>query len=303
MFIGTFAWSFIQVSLPFYIGKISTLDAAATLRWTGWILGISSLVTMVMAPFSARIFGEKNPKRSYVATQMLQGGGFFFMAASRTLLELFFSRMLLGFMGAVSTFAFIMVGRSGGDIRRGISAIQSGMTLGQVLGPAAGALVAIPGLVLRHVSRMNVSVLAKSLSAAAHTVFITGCLLGLTLAALRLGYGATEPTTVDRGLLWMVWGTNNTLLLGLVLVFGFGFLLDAGFCWSGLDTLGQAAALLSTAVGLLLIGSGVADVAGISPMTPFLTMAVLGFVLLIRAIDNAPATPTLQSAGRAKSPG
>jgi len=142
MFIGTFAWSFIQVSLPFYIGKLSTLDAAATLRWTGWILGISSLITMVMAPFSARIFGEKNPKRSYVATQMLQGGGFFLMAASRTLLELFFSRMLLGFMGAVSTFAFIMVGRSGGDIRRGISAIQSSMTLGQVLGPAAGALVA-----------------------------------------------------------------------------------------------------------------------------------------------------------------
>jgi len=142
MFIGTFAWSFIQVSLPFYIGKISTLDAMATLRWTGWILGVSSLVTMVMAPFSARIFGEKNPKRSYVATQMLQGGGFFLMAISRTLLQLFFSRMLLGFMGAVSTFAFIMVGRSGGDIRRGISAIQSGMTLGQVLGPAVGALVA-----------------------------------------------------------------------------------------------------------------------------------------------------------------
>jgi DHA1 family multidrug resistance protein-like MFS transporter len=142
MFIGTFAWSFIQVSLPFYIGRISTLDATATLRWTGWILGVSSLVTMVMAPFSARIFGEKNPKRSYVATQMLQGGGFFLMAVSRTLLQLFFSRMLLGFMGAVSTFAFIMVGRSGGDIRRGISAIQSGMTLGQVLGPAVGALVA-----------------------------------------------------------------------------------------------------------------------------------------------------------------
>jgi MFS transporter, DHA1 family, multidrug resistance protein len=142
MFIGTFAWSFIQVSLPFYIEKISTLDTAATLRWTGWILGVSSLVTMVMAPFSARVFGERNPKRSYVATQMLQGAGFFLMAVSRTLTELFFSRMLLGFMGAVSTFAFIMVGRRGGDVRRGISAIQSGMTLGQVMGPAAGALVA-----------------------------------------------------------------------------------------------------------------------------------------------------------------
>jgi len=37
-------------------------------------------------------------------------------------------------MGAVSTFAFIMVGRSGGDVRRQVSYIQSGMTLGQVLG-------------------------------------------------------------------------------------------------------------------------------------------------------------------------
>jgi MFS family permease len=64
------------------------------------------------------------------------------MAVARTLPELFFSRMLLGFMGAVSTFAFIMAGRSGGDVRRGIASIQSGMTLGQVLGPAVGAFAA-----------------------------------------------------------------------------------------------------------------------------------------------------------------
>src|SRR6266542_2476487 len=142
MFIGTLAWSFVYVSLPFYIERISTVDAAATLRWTGWILGISSLVTVLIAPFSAHIFGERNPKGSYIATQLLQGSGFFLMAVARTLPELFFSRMLLGFMGAVSTFAFIMVGRSGGDVRRGIASIQSGMTLGQVLGPAVGAFAA-----------------------------------------------------------------------------------------------------------------------------------------------------------------
>ena len=119
MFFGTFAWSFVFVSLPFYILKMSTVDAAATLRWTGWILGISSLVTVVTAPFSARFFGERHPKRSFIFTQLLQGGGFFLMAMARTLPELFFSRMLLGFMGAVSTFAFIMVGRSGRDVRRG----------------------------------------------------------------------------------------------------------------------------------------------------------------------------------------
>jgi DHA1 family multidrug resistance protein-like MFS transporter len=142
MFFGSFAWSFVFVSLPFYIQKMSTVDATATLRWTGWILGVSSLVTVVTAPFSARLFGERHPKRSYVLTQLLQGSGFFLMALARTLPELFFSRMLLGFMGAVSTFAFIMVGRSGGDVRRGVASIQSGMTLGQVLGPAAGAFAA-----------------------------------------------------------------------------------------------------------------------------------------------------------------
>ena len=142
MFFGSFAWSFVFVSLPFYIQKMSTVDATATLRWTGWILGVSSLVTVVTAPFSARLFGERHPKRSFIWTQLLQGSGFFLMAAARTLPELFFSRMLLGFMGAVSTFAFIMVGRSGGDVRRGIASIQSGMTLGQVLGPAVGAFAA-----------------------------------------------------------------------------------------------------------------------------------------------------------------
>ena len=65
MFFGSFAWSFVFVSLPFYILKMSTMDAAATLRWTGWILGVSSLVTVVTAPFSARFFGERHPKRSY----------------------------------------------------------------------------------------------------------------------------------------------------------------------------------------------------------------------------------------------
>jgi DHA1 family multidrug resistance protein-like MFS transporter len=142
MFFGSFAWSFVFVSLPFYIQKISTVDAASTLRWTGWILGVSSLVTVVTAPFSAHLFGERHPKRSYIWTQLLQGSGFFLMAVARTLPELFFSRMLLGFMGAVSTFAFIMAGRSGGDVRRGIASIQSGMTLGQVLGPAVGAFAA-----------------------------------------------------------------------------------------------------------------------------------------------------------------
>ena len=142
MLISTFAWSFIYVSLPFHIQKMSTLDEAATLRWTGWILGISPLITVVTAPLSGRLGERIDPKRGFIAVQVLQGLGFLGMTLARTLPEMLLARMLLGLMGAVSTFAYIMVGRSGGDVRRQVSYIQSGTTLGQVLGPAAGALVA-----------------------------------------------------------------------------------------------------------------------------------------------------------------
>ncbi|HYB41383.1 MAG TPA: MFS transporter, partial [Candidatus Methylomirabilis sp.] len=142
MFLGTFAWSFVYVSLPFYIQRMSTLDEAATLRWTGWILGISPLITVVTAPISGRLAQGRDPKQGFVWVQGLQGLGFWFMAAARTLPEMLLARALLGLMGAVSTFAFIMAGRKRGDVRREVAAIQSSMTLGQVLGPPVGALAA-----------------------------------------------------------------------------------------------------------------------------------------------------------------
>jgi MFS family permease len=142
MLLGTFAWSFVYVSLPFHIQRMSTLDPGATLRWTGWILGISPLITVITAPISGHVGERIDPKRGFIAVQALQGLGFLGMALARTLPEMLVARVLLGLMGAVSTFAFIMVGRAGVDVRRQVSYIQSGMTLGQVLGPAAGAMVA-----------------------------------------------------------------------------------------------------------------------------------------------------------------
>ena len=144
MFFGTFAWSFVYVSLPFHIQAISTVDPTATLRWTGWILGISSLVTVVTTPVWGRVAGRGDPKALYVVVEVLQGVGFLGMAAARTLPELFLARFVLGFMGASSTFAFIVAGRArgGGAVRRQVAAVQSAMTVGQVVGPLAGAIAA-----------------------------------------------------------------------------------------------------------------------------------------------------------------
>ena len=54
MFFGSFSWSFVYISLPFHIQRISTWDAAATLTWTGWIMGITPLATVVTAPVWGR---------------------------------------------------------------------------------------------------------------------------------------------------------------------------------------------------------------------------------------------------------
>ena len=144
MFLGSFAWSFVYVSLPFHIQHVSTWDAISTLRWTGWILGISPLATVATAPFWGHIAGQRDPKGFFVATQYFQGVAFLGMALARTLPEMFLARLVLGFMGAGSTFAFISAGRAddAGEVRRQIAAMQSAMTVGQVIGPLCGAIAA-----------------------------------------------------------------------------------------------------------------------------------------------------------------
>jgi MFS family permease len=144
MFLGSFAWGFAFISLPFYVQAISTSDPATTLRWTGWIVGISSLVTVVTGPVWGRLAAAGDPRRYYVLIQLFQGLGFLGMAATRTVFELFVARFLVGFTGAASTLAFLIVGREAGgpEVRRHVAAIQMAMTIGQVTGPLGGAIAA-----------------------------------------------------------------------------------------------------------------------------------------------------------------
>src|SRR5688572_5209568 len=144
MFFGTFSWSFVYISLPFHIQRISTWDEVSTLAWSGWILGIPNLVTVAAAPFWGSLAGRRNPKRLYVMAQALQGVAFLGMAVARTLPELLIVRLVLGVIGASSTFAFVSAGRNADplEVRRQVASVQSAMTVGQVIGPLAGAIAA-----------------------------------------------------------------------------------------------------------------------------------------------------------------
>jgi MFS family permease len=144
MFFGTFSWSFVYISLPFHIHAISTWDEVSTVAWTGWILGVPNLITVAVAPFWGGLAERRNPKTLYVLAQVLQGVAFVGMALARTLPELFAVRVVLGFIGASSTFAFVSAGRNAdpAEVRRQVVAVQSAMTVGQVIGPLAGAIAA-----------------------------------------------------------------------------------------------------------------------------------------------------------------
>jgi MFS family permease len=144
MFFGTFSWSFVYISLPFHIHNISTWDETSTLAWSGWILGVPNLVTVAVAPFWGGLAERRDPKRLYVFAQTLQGLAFLGMAVARTLPELFVVRIVLGIIGASSTFAFVSAGRNAdpAEVRRQVVAVQSAMTVGQVIGPLAGAIAA-----------------------------------------------------------------------------------------------------------------------------------------------------------------
>jgi len=144
MFLGSFAWSFAFISLPFYIQAISPYDPATTLRWAGWILGISSLVTVLTSPAWGRVGERGDPRTQYLVVQLFQGVAFMGMAIAHTLPQLLLARLVLGAMGAGSTLAFIMAGRQSDprEVRREVAAVQLAMTLGQVLGPLGGAMAA-----------------------------------------------------------------------------------------------------------------------------------------------------------------
>jgi MFS family permease len=47
--------------LPFYAARLTTSDVGPTLAWTGWILGITSLVSVVSTPVWGRYADRYDP--------------------------------------------------------------------------------------------------------------------------------------------------------------------------------------------------------------------------------------------------
>ncbi len=139
-----FAINFMYVFLPFYVQAISPLDEAATLRWTGLIVGAASAMAIFGSTFWASLTDRFSPKAlfergilSHVVLVALMG----FITDLRILLGI---RILQGFLGGISTIGLMIISAISSEkqLAGRMGLYQSALTLGQIFAPPLGAMAA-----------------------------------------------------------------------------------------------------------------------------------------------------------------
>jgi MFS family permease len=245
MFLTSFAWALVYVALPFHIEGITMVGPAATLAWTGWILGITSLTAVVSGPVWSRFADRGDPKAACVWVYSLQGVGFLATGLARSLAELFLARFVLGAVGSASTFAFIIASRATqpGEMRRRLATVQSAIMIGQVLGPLPGAIAA---------ARLGFRL----------TFFLSGLLLASCGALLQWGMPPPPgpPATAAAGRRIPV--REVTIAAALVLLASAQETFLAAVLPRILPGLGVPAGRTIEAAGLLVFASGAAAAVG-----------------------------------------
>ena len=139
-----FSINFVFVFLPFYVRSISPFDEAATLRWTGLIMGGASLVATFVSPVWGYMTARRSPKHLFERALLSHAVALGLMAATTNLHLLLLLRLAQGFLGGLSTIGIIIVSATSPpeQMPRNMGYYQASMTLGQLVGPPVGALAA-----------------------------------------------------------------------------------------------------------------------------------------------------------------
>ena len=141
-FAMAFALNFMFVFLPFYIRAVSDLDEAATLRWTGLILGAAAATATFGSAFWGSLSDRFSPKGLFERGLVSHVVIVTLMAFTADVRLLFVIRLVQGFLGGISTIGLIIVAATSDEEQRPrrMGAYQSALTLGQIFGPPLGGL-------------------------------------------------------------------------------------------------------------------------------------------------------------------
>jgi DHA1 family multidrug resistance protein-like MFS transporter len=191
-----FAINFMYVFLPFYIQAISPLDEAATLRWTGLIVGAASATAIFGSTFWASLTDRFSPKALFergILSHVILVGLMGFVTDLRALLGI---RIVQGFLGGISTIGLMIISAISTEeqLARRMGLYQSALTLGQIFAPPLGAMAAAA-------MGFRGAFLASSLMMLGVFIF---CQMGLS--PLPPQPRRSTAGGVPRRQLWLAWG-------------------------------------------------------------------------------------------------
>ena len=136
-----FSFNCIMSFMPFYILRVSAYSESETMLWIGMIMGATSLVAALAAPFWGSLTSRVRPKLLFEGGILCNGVLFFIMGFVENLPLLLALRMIQGALGAISTIGLVLVVASApkGQLPKFLSLFQNSMTAGQLIGPPLGA--------------------------------------------------------------------------------------------------------------------------------------------------------------------
>ena len=136
-----FSFNCIMSFMPFYILRISPYPERETMVWIGVIMGATSFVAALAAPFWGGLTARVRPKLLFQGGIFCNGVLFCLMGFVENLPLLLLLRLLQGALGAVSTIGLVLIAGVAQRERLPsyMSLFQNSMTAGQLVGPPLGA--------------------------------------------------------------------------------------------------------------------------------------------------------------------
>jgi MFS transporter, DHA1 family, multidrug resistance protein len=136
-----FSFNCIMSFMPFYILKVSAYGMKETMLWIGMIMGATSLVAALAAPFWGSLTARIRPKLLFEIGIFCNGVIFFIMGFVESLPLLLTLRLIQGALGGVSTIGLVLIAASAPKDRlpKYLGLFQNSMTAGQLIGPPLGA--------------------------------------------------------------------------------------------------------------------------------------------------------------------
>jgi MFS transporter, DHA1 family, multidrug resistance protein len=136
-----FSFNCIMSFMPFFILRVSAYSEKETMLWIGMILGATSLVAALAAPFWGSLTSRVRPKLLFEGGIFCNGVIFFIMGFVENLPLLLTLRLIQGALGAISTIGLVLVVASAPKVTlpKYLGLFQNSMTAGQLIGPPLGA--------------------------------------------------------------------------------------------------------------------------------------------------------------------